>query len=76
MTKSKRPNLRRRPKSVIPPEPRTIAVTCLLTKAEADLVNHYVKKYKVKSRADLIRKTLLTEVLARLNQDYPTIFDE
>jgi hypothetical protein len=36
----------------------------------------YIAKYKVKNKSKFIRETILIEVIRRMDQDAPTLFDE
>ncbi|MCQ2975583.1 MAG: hypothetical protein MJ211_12350 [Bacteroidales bacterium] len=35
----------------------------------------YCKKYKVKNKARFLRETIMTAILKKFDEDYPTLFD-
>ena len=37
---------------------------------------NYIAKYKIKNKSKYIRETLMIEILRRMDQDAPTLFDE
>jgi len=41
---------------------------------EREAIDLYCQKYKIKNRAKFMRETILTEVLKRFDEDYPTLF--
>lgn len=43
---------------------------------EYDLIQFYLKKYKITNRSRWFRETVLGHVLRILEQDYPTLFEE
>ena len=49
--------------------------TIRLNDFEMQALNKYCKKYKVQNRAQFIRETLMTEILRKFDEDYPTLFD-
>ena len=38
-------------------------------------MDHYLKKYKIENRSHYLRETLLSQVLQKLDEDYPTLFE-
>lgn len=51
-------------------------VVFMINKEEEELINIYLKKYKITNRSRWYRQTVMTHVLKVLTQDYPTLFDE
>ncbi|MGI6073498.1 MAG: hypothetical protein ACOYEA_02505 [Fermentimonas sp.] len=51
-------------------------VVFMINKEEEELINVYLKKYKISNRSRWYRQTIMTHVLKVLTQDYPTLFDE
>ena len=49
--------------------------TIRLNDFELQALNKYCKKYKVNNRAQFIRETLMTEILRKFDEDYPTLFE-
>ena len=47
-----------------------------LNKLELAAFNKYCTKYNIVNKSKFIRETLMTEVLKRLELDYPTLFSE
>ncbi len=50
-----------------------LAVT--LNDKEFLVLQKYIKKYRVKNKANLVRKALFTYILEQFDQDYPTLFN-
>lgn len=46
-----------------------------LNDQEHKALNRYIHKYKVNNKSKLIREILMFEVIRRLEQDSPTLFD-
>lgn len=47
-----------------------------LSEDELNLVNLYIKKYKITNKSRWLRETILAHVLKSLEMDYPTLFGE
>lgn len=54
---------------------RNNRIGILFNNRELKAIDAYCKKYKVKNRSKFIRETLLTEVLKRFDEDYPSLFE-
>ncbi|MEZ5070196.1 MAG: hypothetical protein R2751_04300 [Bacteroidales bacterium] len=54
---------------------RNCRSTILFNKRELDALNLYCDKYKIKNKSKFIRETIMTEVLKRFDEDYPTLFE-
>lgn len=55
---------------------RVKTLTFNLNKKEMDLVELYIKKYKIDNRSRWVRETLLAHIVKTLEYDYPTLFCE
>lgn len=42
---------------------------------ELQAFNKFCKKYKVKNKAKFMRETIVTAILKKFDEDYPTLFD-
>lgn len=42
---------------------------------EREAIDLYCQKYKVTNKAKFMREIILTEVLKRFDEDYPTLFE-
>ena len=42
---------------------------------EKEAIDFYCQKYKISNRAKFMREAILTEVLKRFDEDYPTLFE-
>ncbi|HEY5571262.1 MAG TPA: hypothetical protein VIK42_07310 [Bacteroidales bacterium] len=54
---------------------RQFKVCFLLNSEELKAMDHYLKKYKIENRSHYLRETLLSQVLQKLDEDYPTLFE-
>lgn len=54
---------------------RLFKVSFLLNSEELKAMDHYLKKYKIENRSHYLRETLLSQVLQKLDEDYPTLFE-
>ena len=55
---------------------RTKKVVFTLADEEYELINLYLKKYKITNRSRWYRETILTHVLKSMDKNYPTLFEE
>ncbi len=50
--------------------------TCLnFNQREREAIELYCEKYNIKNKSKFMRETILTEVLKRFDEDYPTLFE-
>ena len=42
---------------------------------EKEAIDLYCEKYKISNRSKFMREAILTEVLRRFDEDYPTLFE-
>lgn len=54
---------------------RRNAHTLRLNNREYQAIEAYCKKYKVENKSKFMRETIITEVLKRFDNDYPTLFE-
>ena len=56
-------------------EPRNHRVTVMLNDSEMRVLQRYLDRYDVSNRSRLIREALMRNILARFDNDSPTLFD-
>lgn len=47
----------------------------LFNKREQEAINLYCEKYKINNRSKFMREAIMTEILKRFDEDYPTLFE-
>jgi len=47
-----------------------------LNDKELNVLNKFIKKYRIKNKSKLIRETLFSYILEQFDKDYPTLFPE
>lgn len=55
---------------------RQIRMTCLMSETEQQIVTRYLKKYKITNKSRWIRETILKSIYKKMEEDYPTLFEE
>ena len=55
---------------------RTKSATFLLSDEEYEMVQFYLRKYKITNRSRWFRETILNHILKSMDKDYPTLFEE
>ncbi len=68
-------------KKVLKPSPHPVLLrkhrqVFTLNEKENNVLNRYLKKYKVKNKSKFIRETLMMEIIRKLEADQPTLFDD
>lgn len=53
---------------------RTHRVSILLNDSEYKALNSYLSKYDIRNRSQMIRETLMMNILQRFDADNPTLF--
>lgn len=43
---------------------------------ELNAINNYCDKFKVKNKSKFMRETIITEVLRKFDENYPTLWDD
>ena len=51
-------------------------MVCLMSEEEVRIVDSYLKKYKRTNKARWLRETVLTFIHQKMEEDYPTLFNE
>ncbi len=49
--------------------------TLLFNGREQEAIELYCEKYKIRNRSRFMREAIITEVLKRFDEDYPTLFE-
>lgn len=57
-------------------KPRTNKVVITLNDEEYELIQFYLKKYKITNRSRWYRETIINHMLKNMDKDYPTLFEE
>jgi hypothetical protein len=55
---------------------RTRTIAFKLNENEYKAVRRYLDKYKISNRSRWCRETILLHILKKLEEDYPTLFNE
>ncbi len=55
---------------------RTHKISIALNDKEYQVFMKYIKKYKVKNKAEFLRRVIFTHILKQFDNDYPTVFDQ
>ena len=55
---------------------RTEHYSFLVNPDEKQMIENYLRKYKIRNRSRWMRETLITFIIKNLDQDYPTLFNE
>ncbi len=50
--------------------------TFYFNERELSVFNQYCEKYKIKNRAKFMRETIVTAILKKFDEDYPSLFDQ
>ncbi|MEN8202510.1 MAG: hypothetical protein ABFS28_07945 [Bacteroidota bacterium] len=54
---------------------RTNRTTILFNQREQEAINLYCEKYEIRNKSKFMREAIMTEVLKRFDEDYPTLFE-
>lgn len=54
---------------------RTNRTSILFNQREQEAIKLYCEKYKIRNKSKFMREAILTEVLQRFDDDYPTLFE-
>lgn len=54
---------------------RSHSLTLRFNQREKEAIDLYCQKYGISNKSKFIRETILTEVLKRFDEDYPTLFE-
>ena len=58
------------------PKPRMKKAEFMLNEEEYQLIDFYLRKYKITNRSRWLRETVINHILKNMDQDYPTLFGE
>ena len=47
----------------------------LFNDREKDAINLYCQKYKIKNKSKFMREAIMTQILKKFDEDYPTLFE-
>jgi len=48
----------------------------LFNKREMNAIDNYCKKYKIKNRSKFMREAIISTILKKLEDDYPSLFED
>lgn len=54
---------------------RTKRASLLFNSRELEAINLYCDKYKINNRSKFMREAIMTEILKKFDEDYPTLFE-
>ncbi len=54
---------------------RTFQTSLLFNRREKDAINLYCEKYKIRNKSKFMREAIMTEILKKFDEDYPTLFE-
>ena len=69
-------NVKKRVKVPSSTPKRKQRMVCLMSEVELKIVDCYLKKYKITNKARWLRETVLTFIHQKMEEDYPTLFNE
>jgi hypothetical protein len=69
-------NVKKRVKVPASTPKRKQRMVCLMSEEEVRIVDCYLKKYKITNKARWLRETVLTFIHQKMEEDYPTLFNE
>lgn len=54
---------------------RSSRTSLLFNQREREAIDLYCQKYQITNRSKFMRETILTEILKKFDEDYPTLFE-
>jgi hypothetical protein len=51
-------------------------MVCLMSDEEMRIVDGYLRRYRISNKARWLRETVLAQIHQRMEEDYPTLFNE
>lgn len=54
---------------------RTFRASLLFNSREKDAMELYCEKYKIRNKSKFMREAIMTEILKKFDEDYPTLFE-
>ena len=55
---------------------RVYRKSILFNKREIQAIDHYCKKYKIRNKSKFMREMIITSVLKKFDEDYPSLFEK
>ena len=55
---------------------RVYRKSILFNKREIQAIEHYCKKYKITNKSKFMREIIITSVLKKFDEDYPSLFEK
>ncbi len=55
---------------------REITQTIRFNSREQSAINQYCEKFKVRNKARFMREAIITEILKKFDENYPTLWDD
>lgn len=69
-------NIKKRVKVPVSTPKRKQRMVCLMSEEEVQIVDRYLDRYKITNKARWLRETVLTFIHQKMDEDYPTLFNE
>ncbi|MCK5066966.1 MAG: hypothetical protein KAR16_05990 [Bacteroidales bacterium] len=54
---------------------RTKRASILFNQREQEAINLYCEKYKIRNKSKFMREIIITDILKKFDEDYPTLFE-
>ena len=54
---------------------RTHRTSILFNQREQEAIKLYCEKYKIRNKSKFMREVIMTEILKKFDEDYPTLFE-
>lgn len=54
---------------------RIFRTSMLFNSREKDAIELYCEKYKIQNKSKFMREAIMTEILKKFDEDYPTLFE-
>jgi len=48
----------------------------LFNKREIQAIDHYCKKYKIRNKSKFMREIIISSILKKFDEDYPSLFEK
>lgn len=55
---------------------REITHTIRFNSRELSAINQYCEKFKIRNKAKFMREAIITEILKKFDENYPTLWDD
>lgn len=67
---------KKRKKVLASEPPRRQRMVCLMSEEELLIVERYLKRYQITNKGRWFREVVLSFIHQKMEEDYPTLFDE